>query len=72
MDAARPDAAGFERGDRVRRRVGSYMFPGVVLAQFPTTLGLMMVAVEHESEAGMLHVFRAADLVRREDGHEPS
>lgn len=53
----------FKAGDRVRRSGGSYAFPGVVLSAFANTLGRRLYAVEHRTEAGMIHVFREADLV---------
>lgn len=60
--------APYKRGDKVRRASGSYLFPGVVLACYPTLSGLWMASVEHATETGMLHVFRATDVVFRHEG----
>jgi hypothetical protein len=69
---AQDSGEGFKRGDKVRRKAGSYEFPGVVLAAFGTTLGLPMVAVEHAVERGMVHVFRAVDIKHRGEREEVS
>ena len=56
----------FREGDEVKRAPGaSYTFPGVVLACFRNRAGRRLYAVEHDTEPGLIHLFREADLERR-------
>jgi len=57
----------FVDGDRVQRRNGSYTFKGEVRAAFTTRRGLRLYAVEHSAEAGLVHIFREADLMPDEE-----
>ncbi len=59
----------FVVGSRVKRSGGSYVFPGVVLAAFTTTLGRQLYAVEHRLERGLVHVFREQDI-KADEGPE--
>ncbi len=62
----------YKAGDRVRRSAGSYVFPGVVLVAFRSTLGRTLYAVEHRTETGLIHLFREADLAPDEGREELS
>lgn len=63
---------GSDPGDKVRRANGSYTFPGEVVSAFATKSGLILYAVEHDYEQGMIHIFREKDLELNPNEHRPT
>ncbi len=55
----------FTEGDRVRKRSG-YNFDGTVVAAFHKLDGQERYVVEMDGNAGLLHIFNAGQLERRE------
>lgn len=56
----------FKVGDAVSKAGGDYRFDGVVVAAFPKLSGAVRYVVE--DDRGVLHIYSAANLKRREEG----
>ncbi len=54
----------FKVGDPVSKKGGDYRFDGLVVSRFTKTSGLIRYVVE--DDRGVLHIYSAANLVRRE------